>query len=656
MDTTVADPLVGQVLDGRYRVESRIARGGMATVYVAHDVKLDRRIALKVMHANLAQDEDFVRRFIGEAKAAAALSHPNVVAVYDQGTDGQHVFLAMEYVQGRTLRALLTERGRLGPREALELMQPILAALAAAHRAGLVHRDVKPENVLLTEDGQVKVADFGLARAETAGKQTKTGLIIGTVGYLAPEQVLTGHADVRSDVYAAGIMLFELLTGRQPHTGDTPLAVAYKHVNDVVPPPSSLVPGLPSQLDTLVTLATSHDPARRPQDAGSFLAVVADVAAALPPDIDRRLAGAVPPPQDATSVLPMPAPVPAPAAAPGSHTRVLAAETLPPVVPGQHPPPPAAPPPPAGPMERVISAVTGRYVLIAIGALAAVILGWAVWYQVAGQYERVPEQIVGMKLEDAKRLLAQDGLVVQTGPSTYSDKVPKGHVAASNPGPGQRVEAGGVVTLTLSKGKQPIPVPDTAGKSLEDARKILQDAGFTPGEVTRESSQTIPKDQVIRTAPKAGKKVSPDQPVDIVVSAGMEMPNLVNVNAEQAANQLRSMGLDVKVEERDLPDRPRDVVLEQNPPPGTGVSRGDQVTLIVNKKDCILAPINPFCNNGQGDPNALPVPSVLGQDVNAAVQALRGAGFDVEVHQQLGTGRVIRQDPGPNGTARAATR
>ncbi|TNY36251.1 Stk1 family PASTA domain-containing Ser/Thr kinase [Thermomonospora catenispora] len=657
MDTTVADPLVGQVLDGRYRVESRIARGGMATVYVARDIKLDRRIALKVMHANLAQDEDFVRRFIGEAKAAAALSHPNVVAVYDQGTDGQHVFLAMEYVRGRTLRALLTERGRLGPREALGFMQPILAALAAAHRAGLVHRDVKPENVLLTEEGQVKVADFGLARAETAGKQTKTGLIIGTVGYLAPEQVLTGHADVRSDVYAAGIMLFELLTGRQPHTGDTPLAVAYKHVNDVVPPPSSAVPGLPSQLDTLVTLATSRDPARRPQDAGAFLAAVSDVVAALPPDIDERLAEAAPA-QEAASVLPMASPPaaapPAPAAPPGppgSHTRVLSAETLPPVVPGQHPPPPAAPPPPPGPMERVLNTVTSRYVLIAIGALAAVILGWAVWYQVAGQYERVPEQIVGMKLEDAKRLLAENGLVVRTGPSAYSDKVPKGHVVTSDPGPGQRVEAGGVVTLTLSKGKEPIPVPDTAGKSLEEARKILQDAGFTPGEVIRESSQTIPKDQVIRTAPKAGKKVSPDQPVDIVVSSGMEMPNLVNVNAEQAANQLRAMGLEVKIEERDLPDQPRDVVLEQNPPPGTGVSRGDQVTLVVNKKDCILAPINPFCHENEGGPDALPVPTVLGQDVKAAVQALRGAGFDVEVIRQLGTGRVIRQEPGPNGTA-----
>ncbi|MBX6769960.1 MAG: serine/threonine protein kinase, partial [Actinomadura rubrobrunea] len=277
MDTTVADPLVGQVLDGRYRIESRVARGGMATVYVARDMRLDRVVAIKVMHANLAADEEFVARFIGEAKAAAALSHPNVVAVFDQRTDGEHVFLVMEYVPGRTLRDLLTERGRLGPRAALEIMQPVLAALGAAHRAGLVHRDVKPENVLITEDGQVKVADFGLARAETASKMTKTGMIIGTVGYLAPEQVLSGDADVRTDVYAAGVMLYELLTGEQPHQGDTPLAVAYKHVNEAVPPPSSVVPGLPRELDVLVTRATAREPAQRPQDAGQFLALVAEV-------------------------------------------------------------------------------------------------------------------------------------------------------------------------------------------------------------------------------------------------------------------------------------------------------------------------------------------------------------------------------------------
>src|SRR4051794_36537887 len=314
MDATAVDPLVGQVLDRRYRIDSRIARGGMATVYLSHDLKLDRTIALKVMHPGLAQDDDFVRRFIHEAKSAAGLSHPNIVAVFDQGTDGANVFLAMEYVPGRTLRDVLTQRGRLGPREALEVMRPVLAALAAAHRAGLIHRDVKPENVLVMEDGRIKVADFGLARAESASKQTKTGVLLGTVGYLAPEQVLSGTADARADVYAAGIMLFELLTGRQPYEGDTPLAVAYKHVNEVVPLPSSRLPGLPAQLDALVATATSREPTRRPPDAGHFLAAVSEARRALPAGIDQTMAPRPPPrpapgPQGGTRGVP-PAEVP----------------------------------------------------------------------------------------------------------------------------------------------------------------------------------------------------------------------------------------------------------------------------------------------------------------------------------------------------------
>ena len=238
MDTTLARPPVGQLLDGRYRVESLIARGGMATVYLGTDTRLDRTVALKIMHAELASDEDFVRRFVGEARSVARLSHPNVVTVYDQGADGRILYLAMEYVPGRTLRDLLNERGRLSPREALDIMAGVLGGLAAAHDAGIAHRDVKPENVLLDDAGAVKVADFGLARLLAGASQTKSGMIIGTAAYLAPEQVSRGAADARTDVYAAGVMLFEMLTGEQPHTGDTPLAVAYKHVNEVVPPPS----------------------------------------------------------------------------------------------------------------------------------------------------------------------------------------------------------------------------------------------------------------------------------------------------------------------------------------------------------------------------------------------------------------------------------
>src|SRR5271154_2463667 len=288
MDDTRADPpptspalSMGRLLDGRYAVTARIAHGGMATVYQATDTRLDREVALKVMHAELARDEEFVRRFIGEAKSVARLSHQNVVAVFDQGSDGPFLYLAMEYVPGRTLKEVLSERGRFTPAAALDIMAGVLDGLAAAHASGIVPRDVKPENVLLTPDGRLKVADFGLARAQAAVGHTRAGLLIGTVAYLPPEQVTGDSTGPRSDVYSAGVVLFELLTGRQPFTGDTPIAVAYQHVNTDVPAPSSLVPGIPAAVDQLVLAATSRDPLRRPADAGEFLRAVRRVRAGL---------------------------------------------------------------------------------------------------------------------------------------------------------------------------------------------------------------------------------------------------------------------------------------------------------------------------------------------------------------------------------------
>ncbi len=612
----------------------------MATVYLARDVRLDRVVAIKVMHAGLASDEEFVERFIGEAKAAAALSHPNVVAMYDQRTDGEHAFLVMEYVPGRTLRDLLAERGRIGPREALTLMQPVLAALGAAHRAGMVHRDVKPENVLITEDGQVKVADFGLARAESASKMTKTGLIIGTVGYLAPEQVVSGNADVRSDVYAAGILLYELLTGGLPHQADSPLAVAYKHVNEVVPPPSLAVQGLPPQVDALVTRATSHSPDARFTDANAFLAAVAEVVNGLAPDIDQRIEDVQLHP---TSVLENPG-------EPRSgHTAVYDPSTMPAGMGGSI----DGVPPRHTRADRALGALTGRYVLVAIAALAAVILGWAVWWQTSGQYDHVPDRIVGMKIAAAKSKLRGEGLNVRLAEAAYSDRAPKGTVAASDPAGGARVSKGQTVTLTPSLGKTPRDIPDVTGSSLDDARNKLKDAGFTVGEVDQKSSQTVAKDKVLRTDPSAGTKVSPDAgPVNIVVSTGMTMPSLVGRNSDEAVNTLRSMGLKVDTKKRTDKDKPANTVLEQQPDPGTGLSRGDKVTLVVNQQDCLvnLGGWHFGCdnnNNGgdQGDQgDQLPVPNVTGQSVDDATSALEDAGFKVKV-QGFGGDTVRAQWP-----------
>lgn len=631
MDTTVADPLVGRVLDGRYRIESRIARGGMATVYVARDIRLDRIVAIKVMHAGLASDEDFVARFIGEAKAAAALSHPNVVAVYDQRTDGEHVFLVMEYVAGQTLRDALTSLGRLGPRAALEIMQPVLAALGAAHRAGLVHRDVKPENVLITEDGQVKVADFGLARAETASKMTKTGMIIGTVGYLAPEQVLAGSADVRSDVYAAGVMLFELITGHLPHRGDTPLAVAYKHVNETVPPPSSVVPGLPPQVDALVTDATSHDPARRPVDANQYHAEVAEVFGGLPRDFDRRLEEAS---RNATSVLEAPL---------GGRTAVLDRSTLPADYPPEHIPQRTK-------TDRAIGALTGRYVLVAIGAIAALILGWAVWYQTSGQYEHVPQSIIGMNVADARDQLESAGLDVRTADPVYDDRVHKGDVIKSDPPAGARIAQGEPITLTPSKGITPREVPDVEGKTLPEAKQALENEGFKVGRTSTTPSQTVAKDRVIGTDPDAGEKQSPDDPVAVIVSTGMSMPDLIGENGDAAANQLRSMGLDVKVDKKQVDGKEPNSVIDQAPAEGTGVSRGDEVTIVVNKRNCLVdaGPFQFGCDDGSEQ--NVPVPNMTGRTVSDAKKALKESGFKVNV-TGFG-GDIVRFQSPSSGEAR----
>ncbi|MCF3963436.1 protein kinase domain-containing protein, partial [Streptomyces fuscigenes] len=315
MDTTLNDPIVGRVVDGRYRVDARIAVGGMATVYRAVDTRLDRVLALKVMHPSLATDAAFVERFIREAKSVARLSHPNVVAVFDQGAQGAYVYQAMEYVEGCTLRDVLRERGALQPRAALDIAEPVLAALGAAHRAGFVHRDVKPENVLIGDDGRVKVADFGLVRT-VGDATTSTGAVLGTVAYLAPELLEDPAAGTGPgvDVYACGVLLYEMLTGRKPHGGETPAQVLYQHLNEDVPPPSAAAPGLAPGLDAVVAAATVRDPRVRPGDAVALLASVRTVRAALseaqldavPPA--ARAASGTSGSENRTSVIPVTAP------------------------------------------------------------------------------------------------------------------------------------------------------------------------------------------------------------------------------------------------------------------------------------------------------------------------------------------------------------
>ncbi|MGW9244472.1 Stk1 family PASTA domain-containing Ser/Thr kinase [Streptomyces badius] len=609
MDTTLQDPLVGQLLDGRYRIEARIAVGGMATVYRAVDTRLDRVLALKVMHPALATDVSFVERFIREAKSVARLAHPNVVAVFDQGAEGAYVYLAMEYVAGCTLRDVLRERGALQPRAALDILEPVLAALGAAHRAGFVHRDMKPENVLIGDDGRVKVADFGLVRAVGTATDT-TGSLLGTVSYLAPEQIEHGTADTRSDVYACGVVLYEMLTGAKPHTGENAAQVIYQHLNADVPAPSAVVPGLPVALDSLVASATARNPEVRPHDAVLLLAETREARAGL---TDAEL-DAVPPQalsdshdgaDDRTSVIPRALPEDGDGG--GVHrTSRLAMPTA---------GPDAAPRRPAG--RRGPFAGPHRKLIIALAAVLLTLgIGTGVWYINSGQFTQVPS-LLGQTQQTAEKRLADAGLGLKGVDRVFSDTVERGEVVSSEPASGDRIRGNGSVRLVVSRGPEIVRVPDVVGASLADARRSLKKVGLVPGMVTREFSEEVDRGEVIRTDPRAGTDRNPDTAVALVVSKGapIDVPDVTGLSAEDATAELEAEGLRAEV----LPGRVHSPeaagdVAEQSPGEGTEAAEGDTIQLTVSK-----------------GPRMLDVPDVTGRDVDEARSTLEEAGFEVKV-------------------------
>ncbi|MFH9956267.1 Stk1 family PASTA domain-containing Ser/Thr kinase [Streptomyces roseolus] len=610
MDTTLQDPLVGRLLDGRYRVDARIAVGGMATVYRAVDTRLDRVLALKVMHPALAADAAFVERFIREAKSVARLAHPNVVAVFDQGAEGAYVYLAMEYVSGCTLRDVLRERGALQPRAALDILEPVLAALGAAHRAGFVHRDMKPENVLIGDDGRVKVADFGLVRSVGSATAT-TGAVLGTVSYLAPEQIEHGTADTRADVYACGVVLYEMLTGGKPHSGDTPAQVLYRHLNTDVPAPSAAVPGLPLELDELVAAATARNPEVRPHDAVALLALLREARAAL---TDEQLDA--PPPgartgqrdtgEDRTSVIARPVPAPEEAADPHAvqHTSRLAA-------PG---------PPPAGPRRRAFRPAPRGPLLIVLGVLLVLGLGGGVWYINAGQFTRVPA-VLGQTEQAARERLADAGLEPGTTERAFSDVYERGTVMAVDPAPGERVRSHATVTLTLSRGPEIVKVPNLKNKPLDEARRILTEQGLAPGVVTSAFSTTVAQGAVIGSDPEPGTERAPDSAVALVISKGapVDVPDVTGETVADATAALQEAGLKVSV----APERvhsPEDAgsVAAQSLAEGSRAAKGDAVTLTVSK-----------------GPRPVEVPDVVGLSTDEAREKLEAAGFEVKVQKSF---------------------
>jgi beta-lactam-binding protein with PASTA domain/tRNA A-37 threonylcarbamoyl transferase component Bud32 len=638
---TTSDPLVGATLDRRYFVESRIAGGGMATVYVAHDLRLDRRLALKVMHPSLAQDPTFVQRFINEAHSVAKLSHPNVVQVFDQGEDQGHVFLAMEYVPGQNLRDLLKEHGRLAPKQALNFMASVLAALGAAHQAGMVHRDVKPENVLISKDGRVKVADFGLARAVEQSNQglTRTGTLMGTAAYLAPEQIEKGVADARSDVYAAGIMLYELLTGGQPHTGETPIAIAYQHVTEDVPRPSHFLPNLPPEVDGLVTKATERDPRYRPSSAGQYLAKVLDVLRTLPDTVTGSAAPLAPVAPQANSAATMTAPqLIAGGAGPDTENATMVGDMN-------------------GDDLRRDDYEDGydddgyddyprrggswfsRNRLLLVGAVVmALVVGVAGWWFLVGRFESVPD-VVGLSPETASEQIRGAGLVVDLSEETvYSDEAAAGEVGGTEPEVGERLSPGDQVTVLLSKGPQEVSMPDLVGADVANALKDLEDLGFGEGSITQEE-QDSPDNapgEVLATDPAAGDQADREGTVTITVSSGIPVPSLAGEELGDAERTLGDLGLTVEVVEEESENIDEGTVISQSPDTGTNVGPGAAVTLTVSS-----------------GPPEVEIPDVVGDSAREARKTLEDAGFEVEVERIFGARTIGHQShtgTAPEGT------
>jgi eukaryotic-like serine/threonine-protein kinase len=637
MDTTVADTLIGTTIDGRYRITGRVARGGMATVYAAVDERLGRTVALKIIHPSQATNVHFVDRFTDEAKTIARLTHPNVVAVYDQGRHQGLPYLVMEYVQGRTLRDLLTQRRRLSPVEALAILEQMLAAIAAAHRAGLVHRDVKPENVLVAEsptggvanlvDSVAKVADFGLARAVEASAD-HSGPLMATVAYVAPELVTDGHADARSDVYSAGIVLFEMVTGRVPYEADEPIDVAWKHVDNDVPKPSSVVRGLPPALDDLVARATRRDPGARPTDAGALLAEVqvvrddlgaANVETALLRQIPTRQAAS-----DATAV------VPSVGAAAGER------------------PPWARLPEQAGRtriQRRSAGAGSARdrleeffggsdrrriMIVVAVALMVFTVLG-STWYVTLGRYTQAP-QLVNMTKAQAEQTAAEDGFKLFYGDGQFSETIAKDTVLSQQPSADQRVVKGGTIELSLSLGPERYPVPDLTGMELAAAKGEVEATKLKLKEGSGLYSDTVPEGVVISSDPKADTPLKPGSTVTVVVSKGrapITVPDLSGKNINEVRALLQQLGL-TAVEQYKDSDQPADTVIGQSPKPGAGVEKDAEIKLDVSK-----------------GPPLITVPDLTNQPCPQAQQALQGMNLRVRVDFNP-NGLVRSQQPGPN--------
>lgn len=565
--------LSGEIIDGRYQLTRIVASGGMATIYAALDLRLDRQVALKVMHPHLAQDEQFVARFIREAKAAASLSHPNIVSVLDQGWNQGGVpcvFIVMELVEGATLRDYIHEQGALPIARALQIITPIASALAAAHKLGIVHRDIKPENILVSKEGRIKIADFGLARGALLGSTltAESSVILGSVSYLSPEQVQRGISDARSDVYSLGIVLFEVLTGQKPFQGEDPVQIAIKHVNDRVPAPSSINPEISSEVDELVLRATDVNPDKRPKDAGEFQELLRSLSEKLDPK-RRQL----------SLELDLP-PLPIKTNQKERKSRFAASdsktvkkeETV------------AKKEMTSKNKKPQLSPRVKRNRRIA--ALIAATLALISWYVVIGPGSKViVPSLAGLTTQEAKFQLEDLGLNLDITRKEFSEDIPEGKVISSNPAGGGRVDPDGTVSVTISRGKERYSVPNLQGLKIAAAESLLKDNKLIVGEVIEEFSTEFPKDFIMRSAPAAGERIKRDSQVNIFISAGVEQIGISNYrgkSGEQALNELTEAGFEVETKYVFSEDLPIGAVVSQSPAAGDA-DKGSTVNLLVSK-------------------------------------------------------------------------
>ncbi|MGH3877860.1 MAG: PASTA domain-containing protein [Actinophytocola sp.] len=696
--------LIGALLERRYRIDALLARGGMSSVYRGLDTRLDRRVAIKVMDARFADDRAFVDRFEREARSAAKIHHPNVVAVHDQGVDtspeGSLVYLVMELVDGGTLRDLITERGSLDVPLALSIMDPVLSALAAAHRAGLVHRDVKPENVLIGHGGErgtaVKVGDFGLVRAMSSAGTTSSSVILGTVAYLSPEQVTTGAATARGDVYSAGVMLYEALTGATPYTGDTPISIAYRHVNDDMPAPSLRVAGLPPALDELVVRATRRDPATRPADGAAFHTELTNLRASLglpqlpvpvpEPTLQDRTVPVSPikqpnpalpaadadPEATSTNLDPVsvgqPASVgnatvlrPAPAgfqAMGPQGTRAMLRTDLDQGPPQSNPygmrrpdlgppsggtpmgPPsagmavPPMPPPPQRPRNPTAPRRRGGNIVLwsLAGVLTIALVATATWWFASGRYATVPS-VAGQDRASAEQKLTDADLRV-TYKNERSDDVESGQVIRTEPDQGAEMLRGDTVTVILSDG--PPTVPDVEpGATVDDAERQIKEAGLQPGldDGKKEFADGIPEGRVVRLEPQGGTQLKLGERVEIIVSKGSEPKPLPDFRG-QTKEEVFAQLQEVGLQPVDAAQQDFDKDIDAGK-----VTRTDPVAGTVLEPGTQVTVVTS---------NAILIPDLSNRAVPEAQAILAQLGLQVQVQQLGGAGRVIGQNPGAN--------